>query len=258
MGVQLMAITTTGVRLFFSPFTVSYGYQSIGDGSQRHLQLLHVRLPPSNLLHPDEQSRPLVPQQPTYGHQHHPNPPSNTRPYVLIALDNALYSDGLTLAAQVGDTDGTDFLLCLSPDLTRISSFSQTTPQQPQITYTGVAGPQRPPLAERAAILAIPGRTWGMAVMPRPGKVALTSIMSSADGQAPVPMNELAYQFLEPSRQLMVLTNNGLTVLAKRRALDWLRDVLEEVHAEGSSQAIVEFRDRCEQNPKFYVLESAK
>jgi len=57
-------------------------------------------------------------------------------------------------------------------------------------------------------------------------------------------INELATQFSEPSRQFMILTNVGLTFLVKRRALDYLKAVIEEVQAEGVVQPIIEFRDR--------------
>jgi nuclear pore complex protein Nup155 len=55
----------------------------------------------------------------------------------------------------------------------------------------------------------------------------------------------LATQFSEPSSQFLLLTNVGLTFLIKRRAVDYLKAVLEELHTEGTVQQIVEFRDRC-------------
>jgi nuclear pore complex protein Nup155 len=57
----------------------------------------------------------------------------------------------------------------------------------------------------------------------------------------PVLTNELAYQFLEPSRQFLILTNVGITVLVKRRPL-W--DAIKEVQAEGNVQPIINSRDR--------------
>jgi nuclear pore complex protein Nup155 len=82
-----------------------------------------------------------------------------------------------------------------------------------------------------------------MAVLPRP-KNAIT--LTNPDSSTPMPVvtNELAYQFLEPPRQFLILTNVGITVLAKRRALDWLRDAIEEVQADGNVQPIIDFRDR--------------
>jgi nuclear pore complex protein Nup155 len=134
----------------------------------------------------------------------------------------------------------------MSPDLTRIGALGQTPSQTSQLagpSFGAGAVSQRPPLTERAALLAIPGRTWGMAALPR-SKNAITA--TSPDSSTPIPVvtNELAYQFLEPTRQFLILTNVGITVLAKRRALDWLRDALEEVQAEGNVQPIIDFRDR--------------
>jgi len=241
-GLQLIAITMNGVRLYFSSSAGPYGYYSGNDPRvQRPLQLIHVRLPPANLLHPDEQSNPYF-----SGGTRHPQAPPTSRPYVLTELENSTHTAGLTIAAHPGDSDGTDFILCMSPDLTRIGALGQTPPQASQLAGTPFgagAGSQRPPLTERAALLAIPGRTWGMAALPRP-KNAIN--LTSPDSNTPMPVvaNELAYQFLEPPRQFLILTNVGITVLAKRRALDWLRDALEEVQAEGNVQPIIDFRDR--------------
>ncbi|KDQ63476.1 hypothetical protein JAAARDRAFT_695291 [Jaapia argillacea MUCL 33604] len=254
-GVQLLAVTSNGIRLYFAP---GYGYSySVGTSSSaghRPLQLIHVRLPPSNLMHPDEQSSPFRPPVAGYGvgtPQAAPQP--TARPYVVSGLENASYVAGLTIVAQPGDTDGRDFLLCMTPDLTRIGNLGQLNmPQQQQQQYpatqqqSGYGGPygsggggQRPPLTEYATLLAVPGRTWALASVPRS-----TSYVSTPSS-APVPMvtNELATQLTEPPRQFMVLTNVGLTYMVKRRALDYLKAVIEDFHAEGNVQPIIEFRD---------------
>ncbi|KAJ6575033.1 nucleoporin [Mycena capillaripes] len=242
-GIQLLAITSNGVRLYFSP-SMGYSYSYGGAGSQasgsRTLQLMHVRLPPPNLLHPDEQAHPYRPPVASYGASH--APPPQSRPYIVSALESSCYVDGLTIAAQPGDTDGTDYILCMSPDLTRIGTLGQLNLpqlppiQQPQYTNTPLAN--RPPLTEYATLLAIPGRTWAMAPVP------LTGNASSSSG-APVPAvtNELATQFSASPRQFMILTNVGLTFLVKRRALDYLKAVIEELQSEGNVQPIIEFRD---------------
>ncbi|KAH7928555.1 nucleoporin [Leucogyrophana mollusca] len=250
-GVQLMAVTLNGVRLYFAPSAGGYSYSytpssSNASAASRPLQLIHVRLPPSNLLHPDEQSiifRPAI----SYGAARAAQPPPTSRPFVISGLENSCYLDGLTISAQPGDTDGTDFLLCTAPDLTRIGTLGQLNlPQQHQMpsqqpTYGGApynsGGNQRPPLTEYATLLAIPGRTWAMASVPR------SSTAASSSTPSPVVTNELASQFSETPRQFMILTNVGLTFLAKRRALDYLKAVIEEVQAEGAVQPIIEFRD---------------
>ncbi|KAI0313508.1 nucleoporin [Amylostereum chailletii] len=240
-GVQLMAITENGTRLYFAASAQAFSYYSAGGSEprgHRPLQLIHVRLLPPNLLHPDEQSSPYHARSTSYPPSNQPAPPPTSRSYPLTSLENTVYYDGLTIAAQPGDTEGTDFILCMSPDLTRIGTFAQL-PHQTQVAYgTSSTGPQRPPLTERAAILTIPGRTWGMAPVPRSSSAPL-----AGPAPAPIATHELAYQFLEPPRQFMILTNVGLTILAKRRAMDWLKDVIEEVQAEGNAQPIIEFRD---------------
>lgn len=262
-GVQLVAITTNGVRLYFSPSSYGFGYSSYSSTSSgtsaRPLQLIHVRLPPTNVLHPDELSKPYRPPVATYGAPQIA-PQATTRPFIVSALQNSCYFEGLTIAAQPGDTDGTDFILCMSPDLTRIGSLGQhhltqnhlpAPPQQQQLhlqgqqavqygsnPYGGTSVAHRPPLTEDAVILAIAGQTWAMANVPK------SSLALGSSTPVPVVTNELAYQFSEDPRQFMILTNAGLTFLVKRRALDYLRAVVEEVQAEGNVQPIIEFRDR--------------
>ncbi|KZT72803.1 nucleoporin [Daedalea quercina L-15889] len=249
-GVQLMAITTNGVRLYFAPSSgfYSYGFAS-GSGavtSSRPLQLMHVRLPPSNLLHPDEQSSPYRPLASSLGMSQAPQPPAS-RPYIVSALENSCYDAGLTIAAQPGDVDGTDFVLCISPDLTRIGSLGQVNgpppqqqnPQYANPSYGAAPAPGRPPLTEHAVLLSIPGRTWAMAPVPR----GAAAIAGPSGVPSPVVTNELAYQLSEPTRQFMILTNVGLTFLAKRRSLDYLRDVLEEYLIENNAAPMCEFRD---------------
>ncbi|KAJ7492694.1 nucleoporin [Mycena latifolia] len=225
-GIQLLAITSNGVRLHLAP---------------GHCKLMHVRLPPPNLLHPDEQAHPYRAPVPSYGSHAPPPPPS--RPYIVSALESSCYVDGLTIAAQPGDTDGTDYILCMSPDLTRIGALGQLNlppipPLQQPTQYNSTSITNRPPLTEYATLLAIPGRTWAMAPVP------LTGSASGSSG-APVPAvtNELATQFSANPRQFMILTNVGLTFLIKRRALDYLKAVIEELQSEGNVQPIIEFRD---------------
>jgi nuclear pore complex protein Nup155 len=247
-GVQLLAMTSNGVRLYFSPsnsFSYTYGSARNVTSGVRSLQLIHVRLPPSNLRHPDEVSNPYHPTITAYGPSHAP-PQTTVRPYVVTSIENSYYRHGLTIAAQQGDTDGTDYILCMAPDLTRIGTFGQLNlPQQQQsrqqqsVYSYGSPNTSRPPLTEYATLLAIPGRTWAMAMVPH------TAAISTLPGvPAPAITNELATQFNEPPRQFMLLTNVGLTFLIKRRAMDYLKAALEELQSEGNVQPIIEFRDR--------------
>ncbi|KAF9455109.1 nucleoporin [Macrolepiota fuliginosa MF-IS2] len=239
-GIQLLAITTNGVRLYFAPGP-SYGYSyTPTTNTVRALQLSHVRLPPSNLLHPDDHSR-FRSSLPSYGQMSQ----KPSRGFIISAVENACYCDGLLVAAQQGDSDGTDYILCTSPDLTRVGSLGQLNapqqggPNQQQYGnfggYTG-STPSRPPLTEYATLLSIPGRTWALAAVPK--------LASTTPQNAPNPsvINELARQFGESPQQFMLLTNSGLSFISKRRAVDYLKAVLEEFQT-GAIQPLIEFRD---------------
>lgn len=132
MNIQLMALSTNGIRLYFSsaPNTGygAYGYvPQYGSLETRQLHLLHVRLPPANLLHPDEQLHAQHMSNGTYGGSIHAPP---TMPTCIVKeITNASYVDGLLVAAQPSDVDGKDFILGISPDLSRTGNLGQTQPQ---------------------------------------------------------------------------------------------------------------------------------
>ncbi|THV07704.1 nucleoporin [Dendrothele bispora CBS 962.96] len=246
--IQLLAVTTNGVRLYFSPSSYGYSYGS-SQSSPRPLQLMHVRLPPSNLIHPDEQEHPNRPPQSSMYGASQGHVTTQTRPYIVSNIDNACYVDGLTIAAQQGDVDTSDYLLCMSPDLTRFGSFEQLNlppSAAAQTYYAGQTGSNRPPLTEYATLLSIPGRTWAMAPVLQTPSVEVSPSVAT--------INELATQFGESPRQFMILTNVGLTFLIKRRALDYLKAVIEELHSEGNVQPIIEFRDSFGRNQTCAML----
>lgn len=243
-GVQLMAVSSSGIRLFFGP-SLGYGY-SFGSSTSsgiRPLQLLHVRLPPPNLIHPDEQARLFRPHVSNFGgSQFHSQPKPSA--FQVGKLTDSAYSDGITIIAQKGDVEGTDFILCLSPDLSRIGALGLNLPQPVRpAPYTSAytinpINANHPPLTEYATVLTIPGRTWAAAAILKPSSITPSGMPS------PKSINELAYQFGESPNQFVLLTNVGLTFLVKRRTLDYLKAALEELQSEGNVQPIIEFRDR--------------
>ncbi|RPD63049.1 nucleoporin [Lentinus tigrinus ALCF2SS1-6] len=247
-GVQLVAVTANGVRLYFSPssYGAGYGWSAAPASGFRPLSLAHVRLPPPNLIHPDEQGRSFGDAAVGYGMgQAQQAPP---RPYILANLQHSCYDLGITVASQGADVADTDYILCMAPDLTQIGSLGQLhTPQVQQPsqytnpTYGTATGPSRPPLTERATLVSIPGLTWGIAPVPR-SKYSMTT---SAPANTPTPLvtNELATQLTEPARQYIILNNGGLHWIVKRRAIDALKDVIEEFQVEGNAQPLIEFRD---------------
>ncbi|KAL1952061.1 hypothetical protein VTO73DRAFT_1210 [Trametes versicolor] len=247
-GVQLVAITTNGVRLYFSPGS-TYGWNTSAAPGFRSLSLAHVRLPPPNLIHPDEQSKLYREGQGAYGlGQGQQQSPS--RPCIIKVLEYTSYDLGITLAVQRGDVADTDYLLCMAPDLTQIGSLGQVRGpqvQQPQPQYVSHAygaptqAANRIPLTERATLVPIPGVTWGIAPVPR-SKYSMTTT-APANTPAPLITNELATQFSEPARQYIILTNGGLHWVAKRRAVDALKDAIEEYQVEGNAQSLIDLRD---------------
>jgi len=241
-GIQLLAVTTHGVRLYFGP-APTYGFtHTPTTNTIRSLQLSHVRFPPPNLLHPDEQAN----LQSTTSFGQPPHKPAHG--FVMSNIESACYCDGLLAAAQQCDSDGRDYIICASPDLTRIGSLGQLNatqqgqqPHQPYGTYGGggyTASPSQPPLTENASLLSIPGRTWAIASLPRD----VTTVPPNTP--SPSVINELGRQFTEPSQQFMVLTNIGLSFLGKRRAVDYLKAVVEELQSGNNVQPIIDFRDR--------------
>ena len=248
-GVQLVAVTANGVRLYFSPSSyMGYGWSSTPSQGIRPLSLAHVRLPPPNLIHPDEQGRQFQETHGGYGMgQAQAGPP---RPFILSNLNSSCYELGITIAVQNADIADTDYVLCVAPDLTQIASLGQlhapavqqTAPQYANPTYGVAPGPSRLPLTERATLLPIAGITWGIAPVPR-SKHALTT-SAPANTPAPLVTNELATQFTEPARQYIILNNGGLHWIVKRRAVDALKDAIEEFQVEGNAQPLISFRDR--------------
>ena len=249
-GVQLVAVTANGVRLYFSPsaYGMGYGWSASPTPSMRPLSLAHVRLPPPNLIHPDEQGRAFQDTRGGYGiGQAQANPP---RPYILTSLTMTCYDSGVMLAVQNGDVADTDYILCVAPDLTQTAAMGQvpapqaqpSVPQYATPTYGAASGPSRVPLTERATLVPVAGLTWGIAPAPRSKYSSITS--SPVNTRAPVVINELATQFTEPAKQFIILNNGGLHWVAKRRAVDSLKDAIEEHVTEGSPQSLVAFCDR--------------
>ena len=247
-----MALSDNGVRLYFSPTPAGYSSYSYGaqygSPNPKFLQLLHVRLPPMSLHHPDEQLSSQVPGT-VYGSI--PQTQSNPTQYVVKDLEKATYVDGILVASLVGDVDGKDFILGICPDLSRIGSLGQTQgPSQPQPPtsnyymqattggYLPSTAPSRPPLTEQATLLYLSGSVWAIAT----AKSKTLAIPPTASPE-PLRTNELATQFSEPPQEFLVVSDNGVSTLVRRRTLDYLRDALEEAHSEGNLQPIIEFRD---------------
>ncbi|KAG6898064.1 hypothetical protein C0992_006542 [Termitomyces sp. T32_za158] len=243
-GIQFFIMSNNGVRLYFGPQSMpNYYGPSSNISYTRPIQLLHVRLPPANLIHPDALTRQVRPTPGLYGvpqSQVQPAP----RPFHTAEFLCSNYYRGMTVASHPGDRDGNDYILCMSPDLTRIGSIGQVNlPPQPPSTstqsesYRNVLADGRPILTEYAALTSIAGTAWAT------GHFLPSKSPEATDGSAPSALNELATQFGEAPCQFMFFTNCGISFLVKRRAVDFLRADLEELQSQGAIQPLIEFRD---------------
>lgn len=96
----------------------------------------------------------------------------------------------------------------------------------------------------------IEGTIWAIAAS-QPDGFPFVSPEASLE---PLSTNELATQFSQPRQEFIIVTNVGISHLVKRRALDYLNDALEEVHAEGSLQPILDFRESFGRNQTCAML----
>lgn len=221
-NVHLVAITETGVRLYFSHYRRNpYGpglVGALGTGPRNpqvvppSLELIQVRPPPADLTFPD------AVQQPGVGL------PGGGAPVVITFISMSAHSAGLTLGAQAPKTEeGSDLIICVCPDLAKMVNAPPTAAPAPGAYGSYGALPAQRPLAEYATILPVMGHTWAMVEARR-----LPLSASPPASPAPNSMFELATQFSEPPRQFLVFTNEGLSFLVKRRAVDHLKQLLDQ------------------------------
>lgn len=252
-GIQLMALSQTGVRLYFSTTTTygAYGYSGqYGTLDPKQLHLIHVRLPPMNLLHPDEHYRPQRAST-LYGAASQPRPSPTA--CIMKDLTFSTYVNGLLVASHPSDVDGKDFILGIAPDLSRVGSLGQAQqpsnvpqPTVPNLYPATVTQPfssstvTRNPLTEQATLLYIEGTVWAIAASQPGGSLNSLKLNNTPE---PTSTNELATQFSQLRQEFVIVSNTGISHLIKRRVVDYLQDAIEEAHAEGNLQPIIDFRD---------------
>jgi nuclear pore complex protein Nup155 len=223
------------VRFYFSTHKRGYGGYRITTNPNdppQTLELVHVRTPPSSLAPPNA--------PPTGGNafQQGGSTKGNWNP---TSLGPSEYSSGLLVAAQShpGETDP-DTLLCVAPDIPSIAQLNKATPStNPNAgmamsqTYgqgygSSVApyGSNKPLLTELPTLLSIPGRTWAISPL---------SAASKPTPSATSGWNELLTQSTAPPLQFLILTNEGISVVVKKRAVDCLKELIER---EGSRRGV--------------------
>ncbi|TIB67852.1 nucleoporin-domain-containing protein [Wallemia mellicola] len=217
-SVHLVAVTSTGVRLYFSHHRRSYGFYMAPSptAAPTGLELLHVRPPPQS-------------DQSTFKN--------------VNSSDSIYYGHGLYIAASA-NSEEFDSLLCTGQDVgTTGLTIPQQQPTAPTVTTTTSAN-VRPSLVEGASNLILEGRTW--AIGEESGPLANASKLPQSmrkglQGKEQVAMSELTVQMAYLPRRFLVLTNMGLSVIAKQRPIDILRNILESSSTGSRDQEIVSF-----------------
>ncbi|GAA6013660.1 hypothetical protein JCM10207_004806 [Rhodosporidiobolus poonsookiae] len=205
--IGLVAVTSTGVRLYFTHQRRGYYY----GGTSSVLELCHVRPPPA----PSAQGQP----QPQPGQQQVQQ--GNAIPFTSII--QAKHSSGGLLLAANNLTPDLDVLLACAPDVAS-SARAIADAQSGAVVSSGASTAARP-FTEVAGTIEIPGRTWDMAeITPR--------ALAAAAG--PTALNELATQPTQPRREWVVLTNMGANVVSRMRPVDTLVEVLEGIGMAGA------------------------
>ncbi|GJJ09444.1 hypothetical protein Clacol_003667 [Clathrus columnatus] len=214
---QLMAVTSSGARLYFS----KQRYMMGADADSLHLS--HVRLPPQNLRPP------VIDSTSTRGRGYVSSMASSSPATFQVGrIEGSFSSLGITLERQPpgDDPEKSDSIVCLSPDFASICSLGITSVPHytSHISYpTGSANNSRTVLTEYATVMTISGNAWDMCEVP-----LIASSKRPPEGLPFVITNELITQFSEPQRKFLIIANTGLNLIIKRRAVDFLNASLVE------------------------------
>jgi len=270
-----LSLSVVGVRLYFSYYRRGYGGIRNTSGPPTGLELIHVRLPPTNLTldgpasPPSQQGSASAPA-PSYANgfgsdQHHRNQQlvpaqqqqqqqqQSAAPAIRFngISSSAVVSAGVLVAPQQTAADNVDILLLTCPDLGYLSQPVQQAPAAPSYGSSSALQqqqqqqqPSRPPLVELCQALAIEGRTWQVAEVPHPLSSPTYSTPSSlrVPGRGELRLNELAASAEAGPRTFLVLTSEGMHVIEKRTPADVLRAILE-ASGGGSQGEVAAFFD---------------
>jgi nuclear pore complex protein Nup155 len=219
--VHLVALTSKGVRLYFSHSRTRYG----AEGPPTCLELLYVRPPPPA----GQQGEPSAPGA----------GPSDYAPTVpsFAGVQHALYGSGTLLAAAPYAPDAagaTDVVLGVArpASSTRLSmpgAITTTGNVGMGMNSNAAVGPE----ADSATCVLVRGATWDIAEVPR---------HSPAPAPATGRISPLALQVITHPRVFLVLTSSGLVILTELRPLDTLRSLLETGNV--FDQSVHEFFNR--------------
>ncbi|GAA6057256.1 hypothetical protein JCM3770_003825 [Rhodotorula araucariae] len=197
--IALVAVTSTGVRLYFSHQRRGYYYGAAGSAAA--LELAHVRPPPA----PQGQGQ----QQQQGGQQQ-----NGQQQIPFNAVMHAQHAPGGLFLAANNLTQDLDVVLVCAPDVAASSAVASSSAAVVPAGQT-----QQRAFTELAGTVEVPGRTWDLA---------------EVTARRPALLNELATQATHPRREWVVLTNMGASVVARQRPVDTLLEVLEGVSLGGN------------------------
>lgn len=253
-GAQMVAVTGRGVRLYFSYHRRGYGGIRTTGGPPTALELVHVRLPPTNLTIGAPQQQFASPAGANGGGSYGQQQVSPPIKFNSLTAAAGVFG-GIFVGPQPTAADNVEILLLTTPDLGRLSQ-PPSPPQQQQQTlsssssYYGsstISTPVaaiRPALTEQAYALPIDGRTWAIAEVPHPLSGAMAAPPAlRVPGRGELKLNELAAQTGSAQRMLLVLSSEGMHVIAKQRPVDVLKAVLDS-GASGREGEIKAFFDK--------------
>lgn len=228
--IGLVAVTSTGVRLYFTHQRRGYYYGVASTPAA--LELCHVRTPPAPAT--NHQSIMYGQGGPsTSSNQQLPHESSAANQIPFNSISQARYSAGGLLVAANNLTPDLDVLLVAAPDVSlsiRSIAEGSTTAAAAAGGGGGGGGPGTRPFTEVASTIEVPGRTWDMC------EITARPLVSPGAGTA---LNELATQPTQARREWVILTNMGANVVSRQRPIDTLLDVLESATLSGNGHGEV-------------------
>ncbi len=223
-GIHLVAMTSHGVRLYFTHSSRGYGYGSWSStqNTPNALELVAVRAPPPKGLGQTSEGG-MIPYQ--LQMQTNDFPPQHPG---LAGAYPAFYSDGIFIAASPYNAEPhrqADNIFCVARSAQRLLGSTSA--------LGGGVGP-REELTDTATDLLIAGQTR---------LIAEARNLRYEAGTAAERISPLASQMIRPARVFLLLTNTSLVVLAEQRPVDNLRALLELGNAP-SDQSIRDFANK--------------
>jgi len=193
---NLVAVTSTGLRLYFSgssPVQSYMPFRNRVNAPPENFRLIHVRPPP------------IINQEQSNGYY-----PRISNPQMAIHI--ADYSGGVFLASNAVSEE-MDVLIGMAPYMPSV------------IHEQG--------FSELVSTIPIEGKTWAIAEVPNSFTAKLLDNKNNDD--VDLICNELVSQHFFPVRHFLVLTNSGVTVLAQQRPIDYLNSLLENYDEDPNS-----------------------